>query len=78
MIELIVFKPNEFCFKTLLAMSGEDAMKHGLDFEGTLFTVKYLDHPTQKDGRVKRIWYAVQSGLVISEEQVLKADKNLQ
>jgi hypothetical protein len=76
-IEIIVFRPHQFSYKTLLEMSGEEAMHHGLIFEGKNFSVNYVEYPAPKNGGIKRIWYAVEEGLAVAEEQVLHAERNL-
>jgi len=75
--EIIVFRPNQFSYKTLLDIPGEEAMQHGLRFEGKVFSVQYVEYPAPKNGGIKRIWYAVEEGLAVAEEQVLNAERNL-
>lgn len=77
MIELIVFRPNQFHYKTLLDMSGEEAMHHGLIFEGRKFSVNFVEYQAPKRAGMKRIWYAVEEGLAVAEEQVIAAEGNL-
>ncbi|WP_448309582.1 hypothetical protein [Pantoea sp. PGP6] len=77
MIELIVFRPNQFHYKTLLDIPGEEAMHHGLIFEGRNFSVNYVEYQAPMRGGIKRIWYAVEEGLAVAEEQVIAAERNL-
>lgn len=77
MIELIVFRPNQFHYKTFLDMSGEEAMRHGLTFEGRNFSVSYVEYQAPMRGGIKRIWYAVEEDLAVDEEQVIRAEQNL-
>lgn len=77
MIEIIVFRPHQFHYKTLLDMSGEEAMRHGLIFEGRNFSVNYVEYQAPMRGDIKRIWYAVEENLAVAEEQVIRAEQNL-
>lgn len=77
MIEVIIFRPNQFSYKTLIDIVGEEAMQQGLQIEGKTFTVNYVEYPAPRNGGIKRIWYAVEDGLAVAEEQVINADRNL-
>jgi len=77
MKEFILFRDSQFCVKHSLDIPDEEALEKGFDLEGTHFNANFLEYEAPFGKGLTKIWYAVEEGLAVSEEQVRKAESNL-
>ncbi len=77
MKEFILFRHSQFCVKHYLEISDKDTLEKGFDLEGTHFIANFLEYEAPLGKGLTKIWYAVEEGLAVSEEQVKKADSSL-